>query len=57
LACSVVVDEHLLLGLQKVFRKQQYGGHGYRYPWDSEEAIEDDDDDLFDDEVDGDDVA
>jgi hypothetical protein len=59
LAYSVVVAEHLLLGLQKVFRRRQYGGYAYCYHWDDSEKAtkEDDDDNLFDDEVDGDDVA
>jgi hypothetical protein len=44
-------------GSPEIFRKRQYGGYGYRYPCDSEEATEEDDNNLFDDEVEGDDVA
>jgi hypothetical protein len=60
LAYSVVVAEHLLLGLQKVFKKRHYDGYNYRYPWESEEAPGlaengEDDDSLFDDEEEDDD--
>jgi hypothetical protein len=60
LAYSVVVAEHFLMGLQKVFKKQHYDDYNYRYPWESEEAPDpaengEDDDSLFDDEEEDDD--
>jgi hypothetical protein len=41
--------------MAKVFRKRQYGGCGF--PWNSEEATEEGNDNIFDNEVDSDDVA